>query len=674
MANPSHRAPRHSRTTVWSRLGIGAVAMIALMLSTAPAVLAAEVTTPVETACVPTATVPCPETDATPTAPEPDPETSPATEPALSDAVDEVESTPAANPTEPVSARSLLTSTLVKTARTSALVTIAATTTGTDATSGMTYSYDPANVGAGATVTGYNGSAGTDITIGATVTFDTVTYDVTAIGNNALQGKGLTSVAMPDTVITIGSWAFADNQIAAVSIPDAVTAINSGTFANNHLTTITIGDSVTTVGSYAFVQNHLRTATIGDSVITISDSVFAYNQLTAVTIGDSVTTIGNFAFSENQLTSIAVPDSTTTIGLYAFADNAMLTSVAIEGAGPTTVSARGATGSFGAGDVIIHPECAYAESFSSSWYGYTVDPTKVLTFDLNGHGSAIAPASVTCGVAATAPTPPTETGWAFTGWYADADLSTHYDFSDPISDDLTLYAGWGQPAAIAGSSTVTFTVGETAAWTPTSVAGNPAPTVTADTLPDGLTLDEDTGAIGGTPTTAGVTVVTLSVNNGIGDPAPLKLTITVETEITSFTLSTDKAVYAPGAAITITGGGLPEGTAIEVSRHSTPVSLGTTTADASGNFTLTGILPANTSIGRHEIVATATVSGGTVTAATAITVVATDVDSDESAMAALPDTGASQGMDLVLLAGILFLAAGMVLIRRRSPAGGHAID
>ena len=56
---------------------------------------------------------------------------------------------------------------------------------------------------------------------------------------------------------------------------------------------------------------------------------------------------------------------------------------------------------------------------------------------------------------ATEPTSPTKTGYTFDGWYTSSDegttLETEYDFTAPITSDITLYAKW-----IANTYSVTF--------------------------------------------------------------------------------------------------------------------------------------------------------------------------------------------------------------------------
>jgi hypothetical protein len=59
-----------------------------------------------------------------------------------------------------------------------------------------------------------------------------------------------------------------------------------------------------------------------------------------------------------------------------------------------------------------------------------------------------------------------------------------------------------------------------------SAEGSPAPTysITAGALPDGLTLDAATGAVTGTPTTAGAYTVTITASNGVGDAITAAIT------------------------------------------------------------------------------------------------------------------------------------------------------
>nr|MCR4805325.1 InlB B-repeat-containing protein [Clostridia bacterium] len=76
-------------------------------------------------------------------------------------------------------------------------------------------------------------------------------------------------------------------------------------------------------------------------------------------------------------------------------------------------------------------------------------PTRSVTFNMNGHGEQIPPVWVELNTAlAEPPEAPSEEGWTFTGWYttksaADSASSAYlYDFSKPVTNNVTLYAGW----------------------------------------------------------------------------------------------------------------------------------------------------------------------------------------------------------------------------------------
>jgi len=72
----------------------------------------------------------------------------------------------------------------------------------------------------------------------------------------------------------------------------------------------------------------------------------------------------------------------------------------------------------------------------------TTAPYYNVAFVHNGHGEAAATQSVLFGKTAEEPTAPEEEGWVFEGWFADKELTTPYDFTTPITKDITLYAKW----------------------------------------------------------------------------------------------------------------------------------------------------------------------------------------------------------------------------------------
>ena len=82
---------------------------------------------------------------------------------------------------------------------------------------------------------------------------------------------------------------------------------------------------------------------------------------------------------------------------------------------------------------------------SDEWvgtYDFTEPATFTVTFNANGHGTAPAAQSVKDGKTATKPADPTASGWKFGGWYREAACTNAFDFSTPITGDITLFAKW----------------------------------------------------------------------------------------------------------------------------------------------------------------------------------------------------------------------------------------
>ncbi|MCD8387867.1 MAG: InlB B-repeat-containing protein [Bacteroidales bacterium] len=78
------------------------------------------------------------------------------------------------------------------------------------------------------------------------------------------------------------------------------------------------------------------------------------------------------------------------------------------------------------------------------WDLYMAGGTRpiVVTFETNG-GTAVEPINLMAGGRISAPETERE-DYLFEGWCTDAELTTLFDFNDPIGNDMTLYAHWSQ--------------------------------------------------------------------------------------------------------------------------------------------------------------------------------------------------------------------------------------
>jgi LPXTG-motif cell wall-anchored protein len=134
---------------------------------------------------------------------------------------------------------------------------------------------------------------------------------------------------------------------------------------------------------------------------------------------------------------------------------------------------------------------------------------------------------------------------------------------------------------------------------------------------------------------------------------------------------------APGGKVVVSGDGFLPAEKVTGTLHSTPVALGTETADTNGKATFSFTVPNDLAPGAHSVELAGETSGVTVTAAvevtnatategtTGTTVATANVEGTASSAGELPRTGSSSPA----VAGLALLAAGIVLVlatRRRS--------
>ena len=166
------------------------------------------------------------------------------------------------------------------------------------------------------------------ITIPKSVKYNYKDYLITAIGKNAFKNCLITSVSIPNSVITIDTMAFAgcSSLTGSLTIPNSVKTIGVTAFGGcSSLTgSLIIPTSVTTIGAYAFESCSGLTGglVIPNSVTTIGANAFyrCSGLNGGLTIPNSVTMIGDYAFysCSGLKGSLIIPNSVTTIGDYAF--------------------------------------------------------------------------------------------------------------------------------------------------------------------------------------------------------------------------------------------------------------------------------------------------------------------------------------------------------------------
>ena len=152
----------------------------------------------------------------------------------------------------------------------------------------------------------------------------------------------------------------------------------------------------------------------------------------------------------SKVLEIAVPfdaDGKSDITVYRYHGSAVNTFTSLD-ARPANADAR-EDGTFFV-DGENNKVYIYTNQFSTYAIGYTMlSTTCTVTFDMNGHGTAIDPATVNSGEKVTKPADPTATGYTFGGWYKEQACTTAWDFdTDTVSGATTLYAKWTEKATV----------------------------------------------------------------------------------------------------------------------------------------------------------------------------------------------------------------------------------
>ena len=231
----------------------------------------------------------------------------------------------------------------------------------------------------------------TTANIPSSVTYNSVTYSVTSIGEYAFFNSGLTSVTISNSVTSIGRRAFYKcSGLTSVTIPNSVTSIGEDAFNScSGLTSVTIGNSVTSIGEAAFYKctglTSINVASDNSNYCSVDGVLFNKDKTTliqypggkqgAYTIPNSVTRIGDYAiYYCTGLTSVTIPNSVTSIGYEAFRGCTGLTSVTIEAETPPTLDNSVFTSTnnvfTSTNNCPIYVPCGTLDAYKTAWTDY----------------------------------------------------------------------------------------------------------------------------------------------------------------------------------------------------------------------------------------------------------------------------------------------------------------
>ncbi len=151
----------------------------------------------------------------------------------------------------------------------------------------------------------------------------TIHENTKVIAGSAFSYSEISSIIIPDNVISIGNSAFESiDELSSITWGANLTEIGEFAFAwCDGLVEITIPNSVKSIGNSAFYQCHnLRTAILGSGLSILNFGLFSNcDSLTTVVLNEGITTLKSdvFAWCSN-LTNISIPNSMISIDDQAF--------------------------------------------------------------------------------------------------------------------------------------------------------------------------------------------------------------------------------------------------------------------------------------------------------------------------------------------------------------------
>ena len=245
----------------------------------------------------------------------------------------------------------------------------------------------------------------------------------------------LKSITVPESVETLGNYAFSSctsvekihyNAVSTNAATNGYSWFN-GTGSATGLT-IYVGESVQLLAQYTF-RNVVNLTTVYYNVdsslyrINTTDNPFAgvgtlNSEGFNLIIGDNVTQIPKYSFfGVTSLKHVSLSPEVKSIDSNAFTGCTMLTEASV--AKNTSISSN-----------------AFDETVKLSY----VD-TVTVHFNSNG-GSDVRDKYLLIGNKLTKPEDPVREGYKFAGWYTNLSLTKEYNFDNPVTDDLTLYANF----------------------------------------------------------------------------------------------------------------------------------------------------------------------------------------------------------------------------------------
>ena len=128
-----------------------------------------------------------------------------------------------------------------------------------------------------------------DITIPATIEWESVTYIVTAIGDKAFRKASISSLSIGENVTSIGYESLYKSELESLTIPGNVTILAENSLKESNIKTLNLNEGLETIGKRAIYSTKISELVVPNSVTKLEKESIGYNdRLKKITFGSHI--------------------------------------------------------------------------------------------------------------------------------------------------------------------------------------------------------------------------------------------------------------------------------------------------------------------------------------------------------------------------------------------------